>query len=268
LKPRTATMTESFSFYSLVICATFLVFFFDVSHAWVNIGGARKIRDSLEKSWTVREVHADVSVPARQRQKFDAAKGRTLVFPSTVWKRSTTTCSSLFASGGFGSAKKKTEAKLKPKQQWDRYLEMKKETRFPVAVKLEKDGADSEWLEVGHVKSKDNAYTKVAVARQRALIADHARRLYPLQVSPKDKIDWGVKEISSSSSDSEDAWVMVDKSILEEGSSTSTALPDALEKLIGFEGTPDPASGYYCYYNEGRLVNAEKDVKAPSTRLE
>lgn len=96
----------------------------------------------------------------------------------------------------------------------------------------------------------------------------HARRLYPLQVSPKDKIDWGVKETSSSSSDSEDVWFVVDKSILEEESSSDISVPDALEKLIGFEGTPDPASGYYCYYNEGRLVNAEKDVKAPSTRLE
>lgn len=165
-------MTGSFSFCSLVICATVFVYLCDVSYAWVNIGGSRKIRESSKKSWTVREVRADVSVSARQRQPIDAANGRTLVSPSTLWKRYSTTSTRLFGSGGFGSAKKKTEAKLKPKQQWDRFLEMKKETRFPVAIRVQKDGADSEWLEVGHVKSKDNAYTKVAVARQRALIAD------------------------------------------------------------------------------------------------
>jgi hypothetical protein len=38
--------------------------------------------------------------------------------------------------------------------------------------------------------------------------------------------------------------------------------------LIGFEGLPDPASGFYCCYSEGRLVNGASDVKAASRKLE
>lgn len=82
---------------------------------------------------------------------------------------------SLFA-GGFGGggakgkkAKKAKEIKLKPKQQWDRYQEFKRENKVRVAVKCEDS---DEWLEVGRVKSKDNANTVIAVARQRALIAE------------------------------------------------------------------------------------------------
>jgi len=75
--------------------------------------------------------------------------------------------------GGGGGPKEKREVKLKPKQQWDRYLaaDLKKEKPFRVAVKAEGKSSD-EWLEVGNVKSKDSAYTKAAVARQRALIAE------------------------------------------------------------------------------------------------
>jgi len=73
---------------------------------------------------------------------------------------------------GFGAPDKKPkkEPKIKPKAQWDRYTDMKKEPIVRVAVR--KDGDDEEWLEVGRVRSKDNAFTEIAVARQRALIAD------------------------------------------------------------------------------------------------
>jgi hypothetical protein len=37
-------------------------------------------------------------------------------------------------------------------------------------------------MEVGRVKSEKDENTEVAIARQRALIADHARRLYMVQV--------------------------------------------------------------------------------------
>lgn len=72
---------------------------------------------------------------------------------------------------GFGSPSKqpKKEPKLKPKAQWDRYTDMKKEPMVRVAVR--KNG-DDEWLEVGRVRSKDSAFTEIAVARQRAVIAD------------------------------------------------------------------------------------------------
>lgn len=81
--------------------------------------------------------------------------------------------SRLFMAGGFGgggdssSKKKKPEKKLKPKSQWDRYGSLKGETAFRVGVKVV-----DEWLDVGRVKSKENANTEIAVARQRAIIAD------------------------------------------------------------------------------------------------
>ena len=68
---------------------------------------------------------------------------------------------------GFGARDKKPEPKIKPKAQWDRYTDMKKEPIVRVAIKK-----GDEWLEVGRVRSKGNAYTEIAVARQRALIAD------------------------------------------------------------------------------------------------
>ena len=33
--------------------------------------------------------------------------------------------------------------------------------------------------------------------------------------------------------------------------------PGGIEKKIGFEGIGDPASGYYCHYKEGRIVEKE-----------
>lgn len=74
----------------------------------------------------------------------------------------------LFA-GGFGgsdSAANK-EVKLKPKQQWDRYNALKKESSVKVAVKVGDD-----WLEVGLVKSQGGSMTEIAVARQRALLVE------------------------------------------------------------------------------------------------
>jgi hypothetical protein len=85
----------------------------------------------------------------------------------------------LSAGGGFGGGASAGDAnkekKLKPKQQWDRYVELKKAAKVQVAARVaNKDEASSssEWLLVGSVKSKDNAYTKIAVVRQRALIAE------------------------------------------------------------------------------------------------
>lgn len=87
-------------------------------------------------------------------------------------------------TAGFGGddSKKKKEVKIKPKQQWDRYTELlKKEKPYRVAVKAEGKESD-EWLEVGNVKSKDGEYTKAAVARQRALIAEVRLHVILLQV--------------------------------------------------------------------------------------
>ena len=75
-------------------------------------------------------------------------------------------------SNGKGKAKgksKATDGKLKPKQQWDRYLDMKRSQKKAVAVRIE---GTEEWIEVGKVKSNEDMYTELAVARQRALIAE------------------------------------------------------------------------------------------------
>ena len=145
-----------------------------------------------------------------------------------------------FASDG-PTSKKKKELKLKPKQQWDRFAALKKETSVLVAVRVV---GEEDWLEVGRVKSKDNANIEVAVAKQRVIIAEHSRRLFPLQVSKDAKVEWAYRQ-----TEPEEMWVVVDKSVLNEST-------EGVEKDIGFEGRPDPASGFYCLYNRGRLVDA------------
>lgn len=65
------------------------------------------------------------------------------------------------------------------------------------------------------------------------LSSQHARRLYPLKVSPKVSVEWGYAAGEG------DSWTTVDKSVL-------TDAPDGIEKKIGFEGKPDPSTGFYC----------------------
>jgi hypothetical protein len=79
--------------------------------------------------------------------------------------------------GGMGASKKNqkkkgaaTLPKLKAKAQWDRYADLKQCTKVVVGVKLSGDG-EGDWLEVGKVRSENDEYTLVAIARQRALIA-------------------------------------------------------------------------------------------------
>ena len=48
-------------------------------------------------------------------------------------------------------------------------------------------------------------------------------------------------------------WKVVDKAILD-----LQSLPPGVEKMIGFQGTPDPASGYYCVYDGGKLKLGEE----------
>ena len=160
---------------------------------------------------------------------------------------------SIRMKAGFGGPKndkkkKDKELKLKPKQQWDRYTNLKKATMVRVAVRVEGE-EDAEWLEVGRVRSKDDNYTEIAVARQRVLIAEHARRLFPLQVLKDSKVEWAF-----CLEEPEDQWKVVDKSVLE-------GAPDGIEKEIGFEGRPDPATGFYCMYNEGRLIDSSFEGK-------
>lgn len=77
--------------------------------------------------------------------------------------------------GGAPSNKQKKELKIKPKAQWDRYTDMKKVPMVRVAVR--KTDTD-DWLEVGRVRAKDKVTTEIAVARQRALIADVSKHVF------------------------------------------------------------------------------------------
>ena len=75
----------------------------------------------------------------------------------------------------------------------------------------------------------------------------HAKRLYPLQLSSKKDLEWGYQ-----TGDNENIeWKTVDKSCM-----ANTV--EGIEKLIGFEGRPDPASGFYCVYDGGRLKLGEE----------
>jgi len=94
------------------------------------------------------------------------------------------------SGGGMSKKKKGKNSKpnkspiLKPKAQWDRYGSLKKSTGVRATARVANDGQDSgEWYEVGRVKSEGDEYTEIAVALQRGIIAEHAKRLYPLQVS-------------------------------------------------------------------------------------
>lgn len=153
---------------------------------------------------------------------------------SSLMDRTITTASTIteLQMAGFGASdgdKKKKDKVLKPKRQWNQYNAMKGSKSIPVAVRVV-DSAD--WLEVGAVKSKDNANTEAAVIRHRVLIAEHSRRMFPVQVLSKSKLEWAYK-------DDNDDWVSVGK----------VEMPSGIDKLIGFEGLADP-SGFYAHTTE------------------
>ena len=60
----------------------------------------------------------------------------------------------------------------------------------------------------------------------------------------------------------DEAWKTVGKVSLDD-----MDLPSNIDKIIGFEGRPDPASGFYCVYNEGRLVQSDADLRPSSKKL-
>jgi len=162
------------------------------------------------------------------------------------------TPSSLHAGfgGGAASSKKKQETKLKPKQQWDRYVDLKQEERVAVGVQI--DGTD-EWLDCGWVKSQGSKYTSDAVFKQRVLIAEHAKRLFPVQLSTKKQLQWGHY---SGNDDEEGEWTVVDKSCIDAANEVNV-------KSIGFLGVPDPSTGFYCNYEGGRITNANSGSGSP-----
>mmetsp|Transcript_29912 Transcript_29912/g.63555 ORF Transcript_29912/g.63555 Transcript_29912/m.63555 type:complete len:219 (+) Transcript_29912:122-778(+) len=145
--------------------------------------------------------------------------------------------------------------KLKAKAQWDRYAELKQCQKVTVGVRMKGDGGDNgDWMEVGRVRSENDEFTEVAVARQRALIAEHAKRLYPVQIPANAVLEWGYLPEENSE------WAVVDKSKGDEA-------PAGIEKKMGFEGISDKATGFYCFYHEGRIVEREEEGKGKRTSV-
>jgi len=142
------------------------------------------------------------------------------------------------------------DIKLKPKQQWDRYCsdDLKASEIVRVAVRVMKptssaDDSSPRWFETGTVKSKDNAYTEAAVIRHRVLIAEHSRRMFPLQIRAKDKLEWGYSTMQGELDETE--WEVVGK---------VENIPDDINKLIGFQGLADP-SGFYISGKTSTMVD-------------
>jgi len=145
-----------------------------------------------------------------------------------------------FGGGGTKKGGKKVKKvpsvlKLKPKSQWDKYLNLKKASSVKVAVRVATNSESDigEWYEVGKIKSDGDEFTESAVIVQRAIIAEHAKRLHPLKVLPKDKVEWAY---ASKSTPEQEDWIAVNKD--------TASAPSGIEKKVGFQGNPDP-SGFY-----------------------
>jgi hypothetical protein len=116
-------------------------------------------------------------------------------------------------------------------------------------------------------------YIYIYICRQ------HARRLYPFLISSKDTVEYAYcQQQQEEEEDAHNQWKIVDhKSIIANYSNHTNdendiiILPDDVlrGRAIGFEGKPDPATGYYCLYNEGRVVKStgmDKDKKISSSK--
>jgi hypothetical protein len=179
--------------------------------------------------------------------------------------------SSTLLMAGFGGAspkgkgankkqKKDTIKKLKPKQQWDRYTNDLSasdrvrvavrvvESTFPSAAASITDDNEDEWFQVGAVKSKDNAFTEAAVICQRAIMVQHARRMFPLKILANDVLEWGYTTMQGEVFD--ECWVAVP-------SRAESPLPDDVDKLIGFLGLADP-TGFYAFNKKTELTVESK----------
>jgi hypothetical protein len=155
----------------------------------------------------------------------------------------TFTSTSSLQMAGFGAAPKKDKKQkssvLKPRQQWDRYVALKTSEGIPVAVGVvdpttPTSDSQIEWLQVGLVRSKDNAYTEEAVTRQRLIIGEHARRCYPHKILPKDTLGYSYLNKG-------DQLVVVGKAGVW---GEVEKMPAGIEKDCGFVGIPDK-TGFY-----------------------
>ena len=202
---------------------------------------------------------------------------------------------------------------LKPKSQWDRFRDLKQCTAIKVAVRVlppnnHQDAASDdantvgetndatltttsqgtavttennrgEWMPVGRVRAlNDTLEGQIsALVLQRGLIAEHAKRLYPLKILAKDRVEWGYQIQSSVNNGSstgeeeeqgQESWTAVNVKKVMSDDSTNALQLDV--KNIGFEGIPDPASGYYCHYDHSskgtKVLNLNYEKGEPNSK--
>jgi hypothetical protein len=132
--------------------------------------------------------------------------------------------------GGASKKKKDKTIKLKPKAQWDSYKDLKKEEAVRVAVRRVRTKM---FYQVGAIKSKNNAHPEAAVLAHKVLIADHARRIFPVQLPKKDRLEWAY---CASTATQDDDWVILDVN--------AVAPVEGIDKKSGFEGLADPTGLY------------------------
>lgn len=174
----------------------------------------------------------------------------------TQQKQSTLEFAPLMAGFGASSSKgkkgkkdsNKKSTKLKPKKQWDRYMseDLKSADALRVAVRV--GAVEAKWFSVGEIKSEDNAYTEAAVIRHRALIGDHARRMFPAEVLAIDNLDYGYTTDTNENTEKCE-WKVVGK---------VEAMPEDIDKMIGFRGFPD-LTGFYSSSGKAATGDTKQD---------
>ncbi|GMI61108.1 hypothetical protein ScalyP_jg2087 [Parmales sp. scaly parma] len=157
---------------------------------------------------------------------------------------------------GFSKLTAKKAAPLKPKAMWDRYLSL---TKVPLAgdVKVANVAVqfENKWFRTGSVCFQSACSLDYALMRSKRLVAEHARRLYPVEI-PKDyEASLGVNFENLSKGETTVNWEQfssqISKEVFEE------TISKDLDHCLGFEGVEDPKSGYYCLYDKGKLVDTD-----------
>ncbi|KAL7527283.1 hypothetical protein ACHAWF_002121 [Thalassiosira exigua] len=164
---------------------------------------------------------------------------------------------SFLQMAGFGTSsrtskkkggKKKNVAKagsnaLKPKAQWDKFKALKSSNRVAVAARVVAEGSSvdsNDWYDIGVIKSEGDEYIESAVVLQRGIIAEHARRMYPLNFLLNEMIEYAY-DAAEGGGETTDAnkpeWVVVTKG-------KEDVPPNVTKNMVGFQGHPDK-SGFY-----------------------
>eukprot|EP00520_Triparma_pacifica_P010658 CAMPEP_0118654422 /NCGR_PEP_ID=MMETSP0785-20121206/12388_1 /TAXON_ID=91992 /ORGANISM="Bolidomonas pacifica, Strain CCMP 1866" /LENGTH=213 /DNA_ID=CAMNT_0006547095 /DNA_START=233 /DNA_END=874 /DNA_ORIENTATION=+ len=164
---------------------------------------------------------------------------------------------------GFGSKPPNKSNVLRPKGQWDRYLKFltthKKDTTlgYNFGTCVIRTPSSKKWIKVGYVAALPGVDVSDAVMVQKRIIFEHARRLQPGNFvnGGKTDVEWGVlkgrgdgnREDQGGGEDYEEAEVI-----------TKFKKVDAGVGEVGFEGMPDPATGFFCKYDKGKIIETGK----------